>query len=137
MLQAMNTGHDGSLTTLHANSPRDALGRLETMVLMAGMELPSRAIREQIASAIDFIVHLARLPDGTRKITSIVEITGMEGETILSQEVFRFRQTGYDSEHRVKGEFESTGIIPEFVQELRERGVDMDLKIFAAPKKTT
>lgn len=135
MLQAMNTGHDGSLTTLHANSPRDALRRLETMVLMAGMDLPSRAIREQIASAINLIVHIARLTDGTRKITSIVEITGMEGDTILSQEIFRFKQTGHDDKHRVMGKFESTGMIPRFVQDLREKGIAVDLKMFSSTRK--
>ncbi len=135
MLQAMNTGHDGSMTTLHANTPRDALRRLETLVLMAGMDLPARAIREQISSAINIIVQLSRMPDGTRKVTSIVEITGMEGDTILSQEIFSFKQTGYDAHHKVLGSFESTGMVPKVVQQLRERGVEYDLSVFSPTGK--
>ncbi len=130
MLQAMNTGHDGSLTTLHANSPRDVLARLETLVLMAGLDLPSRAIREQITAAISLIVHGARLPDGTRKITNISEITGMEQDTVIMQPIFEFRQKGYDEHGRVLGVMTATGAIPKFVQELRERGVPVDLALF-------
>jgi len=130
MLQAMNTGHDGSLTTLHANSPRDALSRLETLVLMAGLELPSRAIREQIASAVDLIIHESRMPDGTRKVVSVAEITGMEGETITSQEIFVFRQTGFGPDGKVLGEMEATHAVPVFIHELRQRGIDVDMSIF-------
>jgi pilus assembly protein CpaF len=130
MLQAMNTGHDGSLTTLHANSPRDALARLETMVLMAGLDLPTRAIREQVSSAIHLIVQGARLPDGTRKITNISELTGMEGDTITMQSIFEFRQTGFDEHGRVMGALHATGAIPKFVHELRQRGIEVDMGVF-------
>ena len=131
MLQAMNTGHDGSLTTLHANSPRDALARLETMVLMAGMDLPARAIRDQIASAIHLIVHTARLPDGKRKVLAITEITGMEGDVITLQDIFVFRQTGISPTGEVIGHFEATGAIPKFVHALKQRGIPVDMGIFA------
>ncbi len=131
MLQAMNTGHDGSLTTIHANSPRDALSRLETLVLMAGMDLPSRAIREQIASAVNIIIQQSRLADGTRKITHVTEITGMEGDKITLQDIFLFKQTGYDKvTQKVTGEFVATGIIPKFVDTLRSRGIEVNLDIF-------
>ena len=130
MLQAMNTGHDGSLTTLHANAPRDALARLETMVLMAGIELPVRAIREQVASAIHLIVHSARLPDGTRKVTDISEITGMEGDIITMQTIFEFRQEGYAADGKVRGELCATGAVPKFVHALRERGIEVDLSLY-------
>ncbi len=131
MLQAMNTGHDGSLTTLHANSPRDSIARLVTLVLMAGIELPSRAVREQIASAIDIVVHIARMSDGTRKILNIEEIVGIEGNVVTMQPLYRFRQHGFDSEGRVKGYFTATGAIPEFVSELKERHIPVDLDLFA------
>ncbi len=130
MLQAMNTGHDGSLTTLHANSPRDALARLETMVLMAGLELPSRAVREQIASAINLIVHGARVPDGSRKIVNISEVTGIEGETIAVQTIYEFKQQGFDANGRAVGVLRATGAVPTFVERLRERGIDVDLRMF-------
>jgi len=130
MLQAMNTGHDGSLTTAHANSPRDVLSRLETMVLMSGMELPLRAIREQISSAVDLIVQQSRMPDGTRKITHITEVTGMERDVILTQDIFSFRQSGFDTDGKVIGEYKAHGIIPNFVQELRQRGIKVNLEIF-------
>lgn len=130
MLQAMNTGHDGSLTTVHANSPRDALARLETMVLMAGMDLPVRAIREQVSSAINIILHQARFSDGSRKVTHISEITGMEGDIITMQDIFLFRQEGYDESGKVLGEFIATGFIPKFYDELRQRGIEVDLSIF-------
>jgi len=135
MLQAMNTGHDGSLTTIHANSPRDTLSRLETLVLMAkDVELPSRAIREQIASAISFVVQTARLADGSRKITSITEVTGMEaGLTFTTQEIFVFEQKGFDEQNRVIGEFKPTGNIPTFVDRLRQRGVEVDMEVFGGP----
>ena len=132
MLQAMNTGHEGSLTTIHANSPRDAMARLETMVLMAGGNLPQRAMREQIASAINLIIQVSRLADGTRRIVSIVEVTGMEGPVIATQEVYRFRRRGIAPDGRVIGAFEATGIRPAFVEALAVAGVEVDPAIFAA-----
>ena len=130
MLQAMNTGHDGSLTTGHANSPRDMLRRLEVMVLMAGMDLPVQAIREQIASAVQLIVQQTRFGDGSRRITSISEITGMEQSTIQLNEIFRFQQTGFDENGRVKGHFMATGQVPEFYEALAKRGIPVNLDIF-------
>ncbi len=130
MLQAMNTGHDGSLTTVHANTPRDALARLETMVLMSGMELPIKAIREQIGSAINIILQQSRFSDGSRKVTHISEITGMEGEVITMQDIFVYRQEGFDEENRVVGRFVPTGFIPRFYEELRRKGVEVDMGIF-------
>ncbi|MBB1521166.1 ATPase, T2SS/T4P/T4SS family [Aquipseudomonas guryensis] len=131
MLQAMNTGHDGSLTTGHANSPRDMLRRLEVMVLMAGMDLPVQAIREQISSAVNLIVQQTRFGDGSRRITSITEITGMEQGTILLNEIFCFRQQGFDQNGRVQGRYMATGQVPEFYEELRSRGIPVDMSIFA------
>jgi len=131
MLQAMNTGHEGSLTTIHANSARDALSRLETMVLMAGYELPIRAIREQIASAINVIVQLERQTDGSRKVTSVQEIQGMEGDTILLQEVFRFRPQ-LTAEGRQVGQMEATGLRPKFLEKLKSHGVEVPAKILHA-----
>ena len=125
MLQAMNTGHDGSLTTGHANSPRDMLSRIETMVLMSGMNLPIRAIRDQAASAIDLIVQQSRLMDGSRKITHITEVQGMEGDVIILQDIFVFQQQGLDNKGKVKGEFVSTGIMPKFVKRLKEQGINI------------
>jgi pilus assembly protein CpaF len=130
MLQAMNTGHDGSLTTLHANSPRDVISRLETMVLMSGMDLPVRAIREQIASAIDVIVHLSRLSDGTRRIVNVTEVTGQEGDRITMQDVFVFKQRGVESGGRVVGDLLPTGAVPTFLDEMRARGVNLPTSIF-------
>lgn len=130
MLQAMNTGHDGSLTTGHSNSPRDMLARLETMVLMAGMELPVRAIREQIASALDLIIHQNRLQDGSRKVTHITEVQGMEGDTIVLQDLFVFVQTGAASRGRVLGGFRSTGIRPKFMPKLQAAGIVLPDEIF-------
>ncbi|MEA4831293.1 MAG: CpaF family protein [Oscillospiraceae bacterium] len=124
MLQAMNTGHDGSLTTTHANSPRDTIARIETMVLMSGMDLPLRAIREQIAAAIDIIVQQSRMRDGTRKIVSVSEVCGMEGDTILMQEIFNYKTLGQlDSNGKFKGMFQSTGIKPLCLDKIRENGV--------------
>ena len=123
MLQAMNTGHDGSLTTGHANSPRDMMSRLETMVMMSGMELPSRAIREQIASAINIVVQQSRLPDGSRKITSVSEILGMEHDEIVMQEIYRFNQTGIDEHGRIIGSFDPTGVRPRCLTKLQRSGV--------------
>ena len=123
MLQAMNTGHDGSLTTVHANSPRDVISRLETMVLMSGMELPSRAIREQIASAVDIVIHESRMADGTRKVVAISELTGLEGNQVVMQDIFAFRQTGVGDDGRIQGEFAPTGAIPTWYDQLRGRGI--------------
>ena len=123
MLQAMNTGHDGSLTTAHANSPRDLLSRLETMVLMSGMEIPVRAIREQIASAIDLIVHQSRMKDGSRKIVNITEVAGMEGDTITLQDLYVYRPEGLDAKGMFRGSFLSTGIRPGFTEKLAANGV--------------
>ena len=130
MLQAMNTGHDGSLTTAHANSPRDCIARLEVMVMMAGMDLPSIAIREQIASAVNLIVQQSRFSCGQRKVTSIAEVTGVEGGRVQLAEIFRFQQTGYDERGRVQGRYEATGLVPEFYEKLRARGERVDLSIF-------
>ncbi len=130
MLQAMNTGHDGSLTTLHANSPRDALSRLETLVLMSGMELPVRAIREQIASAVHVIVQQTRFADGSRKVTAISEISGMETEVITLQDIFRFQQDGFDADGRVTGKYVATGFVPRFYDEMQRRGIKVDMEIF-------
>ncbi len=130
MLQAMNTGHDGSLTTAHANTPRDCLARLEVMTLMSGLDLPIRAIREQIASAVHVIIQQSRFPDGSRKVTHISEITGMEGEVIQMQDIFLFKQDGYDENGRVKGRYVPTGNIPELYQELQQRGISVDLSPF-------
>ena len=125
MLQAMNTGHDGSLTTVHANTPRDALARLETMIQMTGMRLSDRAMRQQVASAINLVVQVARLSDGTRRITSISEITGMEGETITMQEIFLYERTGIGSDGRVQGRFRATGIRPRFAERLKAYGMQL------------
>jgi pilus assembly protein CpaF len=130
MLQAMNTGHDGSLTTLHANSPRDALSRLETMVLMSGMELPVKAIREQIASAVQVVVQQIRFADGTRKITAISEITGMEQDVITMQDIFTFKQEGFEPDGKVLGRFAATGLVPKFYEDLQRRGVPVNFDIF-------
>jgi pilus assembly protein CpaF len=129
MLQAMNTGHDGSLSTGHANTPRDMLARLETMVLMAGIDLPVRAIREQIASAVDLIVHQSRLKDGTRKIVNITEVQGMEGDTIVMQDVFVFEQTGV-IEGKIQGKLKPTGIRPKFVETFEAMGIHLPNGIF-------
>ena len=129
MLQAMNTGHEGSLTTIHANSPRDAISRLETMILMAGTNLPARAMREQICSAMDLIVQLSRLTDGTRRVTSIVEVTGMEGDVITTQEIYQFRRRGIGPDGKVVGQFETTGIRPHFVERLKIAGVDLPAQL--------
>lgn len=131
MLQAMNTGHDGSLTTVHANSPRDLISRLEVMVMMAGMELPERAIREQISSAIHLVVQQSRFSDGTRKITHVTEITGMEGNVVQMQNIFVFKQRGFDKEGRVVGEYKATGRVPEFYEDLKQRGLSVDMDIFS------
>jgi pilus assembly protein CpaF len=136
MLQAMNTGHDGSLTTVHANSPRDAFARLETMVLMAGIDLPSRAIREQITSAIYLIVQVRRYEDGVRRVGSIMEMIGLEGLTPLTQEIFKFERRGRKGRNIV-GEYVATGIVPRLVEELRDRDVQVPMNLFQKPKGST
>lgn len=130
MLQAMNTGHDGSLTTVHANTPRDSLRRLEVMVLMAGIEMPVRAIREQIASAIDVVVQQARLRDGSRKIIKISEVIGMEGENIVLQDIYSFEEYGRDENGKVQGKHVPTGIVPSFIERLRDQGYAIDFEWF-------
>ena len=130
MLQAMNTGHDGSLTTAHANTPRDALSRLETMVLMAGFEMPVRAIREQISSAIELILQQSRLKDGSRKITYITEVQHMEGDVITTQDLFRFEQTGMDADGKLTGHFVSTGMQPGFMEKFQTNGVELPEDFF-------
>jgi pilus assembly protein CpaF len=130
MLQAMNTGHDGSLTTVHANSPRDALARVETMVLMAGYDLPLRAIRQQIASALDLLVHLERLEDGTRRVTSIQEVQRMESEMITLQELFRFQVEQVTAERMVVGSLGATGLRPTFLSKFERRGIALPLGLF-------
>jgi pilus assembly protein CpaF len=125
MLQAMNTGHDGSLTTVHANTPRDAVARLETMIQMTGMRLSDRAMRQQIASALDVVIQAARLSDGSRRITSISEITGMEGETITMQEIFQFERKGVDKDGKVIGRFRPTGVRPRFAERLKQYGMQL------------
>ena len=125
MLQAMNTGHDGSLTTVHANNPRDVISRLETMVMMAGMELPEKAIREQIASAINIIVQQSRLRDGSRKIVQITEVTGMEGTEVVMQDIFRFASNGIDENGKIKGHFEATGVRPNCIEKLKSTGINV------------
>jgi pilus assembly protein CpaF len=135
MLQAMNTGHDGSLTTAHSNSPRDTLHRVETMTLMAGMDLPLRAIREQISSAFDLIIHLQRLADGSRKVVQVSEVQGMEGDVVVMQDLFRFVQTGVEN-GRVEGYFTAMGIRPKFMDKIEASGMSLPPEIFApAPDK--
>jgi pilus assembly protein CpaF len=135
MLQAMNTGHDGSITTVHANGPRDALSRLETMVLMAGMDLPSRAIREQVAAAVDYIIHVRRFDDGVRRVERIAEVVGMEDVTIQLQDVFLFKQTGRKG-RSILGHYTATGVVPKTVREQREHGVDIPLEWFRPEQGT-
>jgi pilus assembly protein CpaF len=125
MLQAMNTGHDGSLTTVHANTSRDALSRLETMIQMTGMRLSDRAMRQQIASAVNLIIQVARLTDGTRRITSISEITGMEGDTVSMQDIFVFERMGMDANGKVMGRFRHTGIRPRFAERIKAYGMQL------------
>jgi pilus assembly protein CpaF len=134
MLQAMNTGHDGSLSTVHANTPRDAISRLETMVLMAGMDLPDRAIREQVASALDVIVHLSRFRDGTRRVTNVTEVVGMEGQIVTLQDVFAFDYAaGVDGQGRHRGQLRPTGIRPAFVDRLADLGIEVPAATFGTP----
>jgi pilus assembly protein CpaF len=135
MLQAMNTGHDGSICTVHANSPRDVLSRVETMVLMAGVDLPVRAIREQVSSAVDVIVHQSRFKDGTRHLTHITEVVGMEGDVITLQDIFLFdHSAGFDDTGRALGTLKSTGLRPRFLEKLASSGVHVDPATFAFEK---
>ena len=130
MLQAMNTGHEGSLSTVHANTPRDALSRLETMILMAGTNLPNRAMREQISSALDVVIQVSRLSDGTRRVVSVTEVTGMEGDIVTTQEIFRFKRRGVSPEGKIVGDFEPTGIRPMFSERLQVAGVELPRGLF-------
>ncbi|MBK5094122.1 MAG: CpaF family protein [Deltaproteobacteria bacterium] len=134
MLQAMNTGHDGSISTVHANSPRDALSRLETMVLLAGFEIPTKAIREQVSSALDVIIHVARLSDGTRKVMKVSEVLGLEGDTVVMQDVFFFEKQGVDNDGNVIGRFRASGIMPKFLDAIHVAGIPLPAEIFA-PRK--
>ena len=131
MLQAMNTGHDGSLTTFHANTPRDALSRLETMVSMAGLELPEKAMRQQIAAAINLVVQVSRLSDGTRKVMQISEIVGMEGDIITMQDIFLYEREGMDESERVLGRYKATGIRPRCADRLKAYGMDLSTVLFS------
>ncbi len=131
MLQAMNTGHEGSMTTIHANSPRDALSRLETMISMANLNLPENAARQQIASAIQVVIQISRLPDGSRKVTSVSEITGMEGNIVTMQDLYVFERQGFDEQKRVRGRFRSTGIRPKFGEKLFAAGIHLSKEIFS------
>jgi pilus assembly protein CpaF len=132
MLQAMNTGHDGSLTTVHANSPRDAIARLETLVLMAGMDMPLKVVRQQIASAVDLIVQQSRLSDGSRKVTAVTEVAGMEGDTVVLTDVFKFEQTGTSNDGKVMGDLKPTGIRPLFSSRLEAAGLKLGAEVFGA-----
>jgi pilus assembly protein CpaF len=134
MLQAMNTGHDGSMTTVHANSTHDVLTRLDSMILMAGIELPIRAIREMIASAVDIIVHTARLSDGSRKIIQVTEIAGMKDEIhIALRDIFAYKQVGIDSQGKVLGDFQATGYVPSFIEDIKMKGIPLADGIFRSP----
>ena len=136
MLQAMNTGHDGSMTTIHSNGPRDALHRMENLVLMSGHQLPDKAIREQIASSLELIVHVSRLADGSRRILSVQELLGMEGNVVTMQEIFRFVPTGVDSEGKFNGYFEATGLVPKCGERIRLAGVDLPSEIFERGRRS-
>ena len=135
MLQAMNTGHDGSLTTVHANSARDALYRLDTMVAMANLNIPERAIRQQISSAVNVLVHVSRMSDGTRKVTGVAEITGMEGETISIQDIFEFERIGLTEDGKVRGRFRATGVRPKCNAQLAACGNELPMEMFEHSKE--
>jgi len=134
MLQAMNTGHDGSLTTIHANTPRDALVRVETLVAMSGVSIPHEAVRRYISSALHVIIQSARMVDGSRKVTSLQEVTGMEGNIITMQEIFSFEQTGIDTNGRMKGRFRMSGVLPRFTERFKARGIPFSYEVFGAPR---
>jgi pilus assembly protein CpaF len=131
MLSAMNTGHDGSMTTVHSNNPREAISRVETLCLMAGMELPVKAIREQIAGAIDLIIQISRLSDGSRRVTSITEVVDIQGETITMQEVFKFKEEGFDKNRKILGSFVATGLIPTFIERFEKKGIKIPRTLFS------
>jgi pilus assembly protein CpaF len=137
MLQAMNTGHDGSMTTVHANTPRDALSRIEQMIGMSGIDISPKSARAQIAAAIHVVLQLSRLSDGSRRVMSISEVTGMEGETVLMQEIFRYTRTGVGPEGKVLGHFEATGIRPKFCEVLSARGIHLPAELFDPAVKMT
>jgi pilus assembly protein CpaF len=137
MLQAMNTGHDGSLTTIHANSQRDAISRIETLVMMAGYDLPVRAIREQISAALDLVVHTSRLRDGARKLIGVSEVVGMESDVVTMQEIMRFAQAGIDAEGKVIGEFVYTGVQPMCIKRFEEYGIPYDPRGLSEMKQLT
>jgi septum site-determining protein MinD len=137
MLAAMNTGHDGSMTTVHANTPREAVARLETLCLMAGMDLPAKAIREQVAGAVDLIIQISRLSDHSRKCISIAEVVGMQGETVTLQEVFRFKEEGFDKNRKVVGQFQASGLIPTFIEEFEQKGVVVPRNLFMTSESAT
>jgi len=135
MLQAMNTGHDGSMTTVHANTPRDALSRVEQMIGMSGIDIPAKSARAQIASAINVVIQVARLADGRRKVVSLSELTGMEGEVVTMQEIFRFRQSGVGGDGQVQGKFEATGIRPRFLDQVMAHGISLSADLFRPDAK--
>jgi pilus assembly protein CpaF len=135
MLQAMNTGHEGSMTTVHANNPRDSLSRVEQMIGMSGVDIPARSARAQISSALNIVVQVSRLSDGRRKLTSLSELTGMEGDIITMQEIFRFRQTGVSADGQVQGRFEPTGIRPRFIDQLQAHGITLSTDLFRPDAK--
>jgi pilus assembly protein CpaF len=136
MLAAMNTGHDGSMTTVHANTPREAVARLETLCLMAGMELPAKAIREQIAGAVDLIIQISRMSDGSRKVMSITEVVGMQGETVTLQEIFRFKEEGFDKNRKIVGQFQAMGLIPTFIETFEQRGIVIPRNLFITSEQS-
>jgi pilus assembly protein CpaF len=135
MLQAMNTGHEGSMTTVHANTPRDALSRVEQMIGMSGIDIPIRSSRAQISSALNVVIQVSRLSDGRRKLVSVSELTGMEGEVVTMQEIFRFRQTGMSAEGIVQGKFEATGIRPRFLDQVMAHGITLPADLFRPDAK--
>lgn len=137
MLQAMNTGHDGSMTTTHANSPRECIARLETLCMMAGMDLPAKAIREQVSSAVNLIVQISRLSDGSRKVISVTEVVGMQGEAVTLQEIFRFKETGFDKNRKIIGQYQALGLIPSFIEKLEQKGVIIPREMFSNDPKAT
>lgn len=137
MLAAMNTGHDGSMTTIHANTPREAVARLETLCLMAGMDLPAKAIREQVAGAVNLIIQISRMSDGSRKLLYITEVVGMQGETVTLQDIFRYKEEGFDKNRKIIGQFQATGLIPTFIEEFEQKGVSVPRNLFISSEQST
>jgi septum site-determining protein MinD len=137
MLQAMNTGHDGSMTTTHANTPRECVARIETLCMMSGMDLPVRVIREQLSSAVNLIVQISRLPDGSRKVMSITEVAGMQGDVVTLSEIFKFKESGFDAKGKIEGDFFATGHIPKFMERLAAKGVEIPREIFSNDPNVT